>query len=69
VAHNRYWDPQTIYATQNGGKFDFIIEPAHKRAIPTQRAFWDYLMTSSKAWGMVVYVSNSNIIGSPEFAD
>ncbi|KAH8045474.1 hypothetical protein JL720_16676 [Aureococcus anophagefferens] len=26
VAHNRYWSGETVYAKQNGGDFDFIIE-------------------------------------------
>ena len=24
-AHNRYWDGDTIYASQNGGKYNFHI--------------------------------------------
>ena len=54
VAHNRYWSPAVAYAKQNGGQYDFIIEKGHN-AIPTSQAFWDYLMVSSKEWGMAVY--------------
>ena len=54
VAHNRYWSPAVAYAKQNGGQYDFIIEKGHN-AIPTSQAFWDYLMASSKEWGMAVY--------------
>eukprot|EP00494_Astrolonche_serrata_P003560 UN03567 len=26
MAHNRYWSSDTVYAKQNGGAYDFIIE-------------------------------------------
>jgi hypothetical protein len=29
--------------------------PSGGKAIPTSQAFWDYLMSSSKDWGMAVY--------------
>ena len=25
--HNRWWAPDNVYAKQNGGEYDFIIEP------------------------------------------
>ena len=57
VAHNRYWSANTDYAKQNGGEFDFIIEPdSHQGlAMPTEQRFWDYLMSSSLEWGLKVY--------------
>jgi len=53
VAHNRYWDPATVYAKQNGGKYDFIVEKG--KALPLSQEFWDDLMAESKSWGMAVY--------------
>eukprot|EP01060_Flectonema_neradi_P022193 TRINITY_DN3046_c2_g1_i1.p1 TRINITY_DN3046_c2_g1~~TRINITY_DN3046_c2_g1_i1.p1 ORF type:complete len:565 (+),score=113.29 TRINITY_DN3046_c2_g1_i1:50-1696(+) len=53
IAHNRYWSPQTDYAKQNGGEWDFIIEA--EAAMPIDQAFWDWLLGSSKSWGLRVY--------------
>jgi hypothetical protein len=55
VGHNRFWSSDTVYARQNGGKFDFIVEADKQKAIPTTVDFWDYLFRSSKAWGLSVY--------------
>lgn len=46
---------ETVYAKQNGGNFDFIVEKSNGKSIPTTQAFWDWLMMSSKEWGMAVY--------------
>lgn len=59
VAHNRYWDSATVYAKQNGGNFDFIIEKEQGKGIPVTQDFWDYLMKSSKDWGMAVYENHT----------
>eukprot|EP01120_Amphizonella_sp_Union-15-10_P008061 TRINITY_DN2821_c0_g1_i1.p1 TRINITY_DN2821_c0_g1~~TRINITY_DN2821_c0_g1_i1.p1 ORF type:complete len:734 (+),score=155.15 TRINITY_DN2821_c0_g1_i1:26-2227(+) len=53
VGHNRYWSSNTDYASANGGRFPFIIESP--LAIPTDKAFWDYLLQTSKLWGLIVY--------------
>ena len=46
--------PETDYAKQNGGKFDFIVED--KMALPVSQDFWDYLMeTAKRDWGLFVY--------------
>lgn len=57
VAHNRYWSDNTDYAKQNGGKWDFILEPnSHKGlAFPLQQEFWDWLLSDAKKWGLAVY--------------
>ena len=46
--HNRYWSDDNVYATQNGGKYEFVIDrsPGSKMAIPTQQKLWDDLMTN-----------------------
>jgi hypothetical protein len=53
TAHNRYWSPQTDYAKANGGLWDFVIES--EIALPTTRAFWDFLMSDSVQWGLRTY--------------
>ena len=44
-----YWSfrsNDTIYAKQNGGKYDFVISGAF--SLPTQVQFWDYLFVTGK---------------------
>ena len=42
VAHNRYWDAANVYAKQNGGEYDFVIEAAvNHKAIPNSQAGLD----------------------------
>ena len=41
------------YAKQNGGNTSWIIEGTE--AIPTEQAFWDWLMADAKGWGLYVY--------------
>lgn len=53
VAHNRWWSNETVYAKQNGGAYDFILE--EKLSIPTSQEFWDDLMANSTTWGLAVY--------------
>ena len=31
--HNRWWAPDNVYARQNGGEYDFIIEPEEVKII------------------------------------
>ena len=57
IAHNRYWSPNTTYARQNGGDWDFFIDGAGTgtMAVPLDQAFWVWLLTSSAAeWGLTV---------------
>ena len=53
--HNRYWDSDTDYAKQNGGQYDFLIDPDSNYALPVDQSFWDFLMQSSREWGLTVY--------------
>lgn len=57
VAHNRYWSNNTDYAKQNGGKWDFILEPdSHGGlAFPLEQAFWDWLLSDARKWGLRTY--------------
>lgn len=57
--HNRYWAVDNVYATQNGGDWDFVIENAtaynSAMAVPLQEEFWEYLFSSSAEWGLITY--------------
>ena len=53
IAHNRWWAPETDYATQNGGQYAFVIE--NDFGLPTEQRFWDDLMRNSSVWGLRVY--------------
>ena len=57
VAHNRYWSANTDYAKQNGGDWDFVIEPksAGGLAFPLQQEFWDWLLSDASKWGLRTY--------------
>lgn len=53
MAHNRYWASDTVYAEQNGGDYNFIVEK--EKAIPLDDSFWDFLIEQAARWGIVVY--------------
>lgn len=57
--HNRYWATDNVYATQNGGQWDFIIEngTSYKQAValPLQEEFWEYFFATSAEWGLITY--------------
>jgi len=55
VAHNRFWSDKAVYAKQNGGIYNFTVEPTTHLSIPTDQNFWDFVMASSKKWGLVTY--------------
>ena len=53
VAHNRWWAPETDYAKQNGGQYDFVF--GNNYGLPTEQRFWDDLMRNASVWGLRVY--------------
>ena len=53
--HNRFWDRQTVYAKQNGGRYDFLFDMRSGYALPTTQVFWDDLMRNATRWGLRVY--------------
>jgi hypothetical protein len=55
MAHNRYWSTENVYAKQNGGDFEFVIEEESGAALPLEEAFWDYFFDQAKQWGLDVY--------------
>lgn len=58
TAHNRYWSANTDYARQNGGDFDFFVDPQGQgsMAVPLEQRFWEYLLTDSVTeWSLNTY--------------
>jgi len=53
IAHNRYWASDNVYAQQNGGDWPWLIEG--ELSLPLTQAFWDWLMASSRNWGLRTY--------------
>lgn len=53
IAHNRYWASDNVYAKQNGGQWDWLIEG--DISLPLTQGFWDWLMESSRNWGLRTY--------------
>jgi len=53
--HNRYWSMDTNYAKANGGKWNFILDPTSEYALPDDQEFWNFLMQSSRKWGLTTY--------------
>jgi hypothetical protein len=54
--HNRYWSDETVYAKQNGGEYEFLLEESTGGALPLEQAFWDdFLSQPRSAWGLRVY--------------
>ncbi|CAG0917820.1 unnamed protein product [Notodromas monacha] len=53
VAHNRYFAPDTSYAQQNGGEYEFVVESG--KSLPKSRQFWDDLLHEAQQWGLIVY--------------
>jgi hypothetical protein len=54
--HNRYWSADTDYAAQNGGKWRFLVDAEGSQyALPYDQGFWDYLMRTSREWGLTTY--------------
>ncbi|XP_070576650.1 uncharacterized protein [Ptychodera flava] len=54
-AHNRWWTATTDYAKVNGGRWNFIVEKDVGYAIPQDAEFWNYLMSTSREWGLILY--------------
>lgn len=55
VAHNRFFSPDTDYASQNGGQYKFIID-TDKIALPDDPKFWTDLLTDARDhWNLHTY--------------
>lgn len=54
--HNRMWAAENVYAAQNGGFYEFLVEEANHLAIPLTQVFWDDLLrNASEQYSMIVY--------------
>jgi len=53
--HNRFWSAKTPYAKQNGGNYEFIVEPHNQKSIPVDQRFWDDLLANATKWGLINY--------------
>jgi hypothetical protein len=61
ILHNRWFSCRTSYAKDNGGAYDFLLEPesmpgAQGAAMPLSQAFWDDLLgNAQREWGLITY--------------
>ena len=53
-AHSRFWSSKAVYARENGGGFDFLLDRGGM-ALPISMAFWEYLFGEASRWGLVTY--------------
>ena len=51
----RYWAPDNVYSTDNGGNYRFLTEKENMRALPADPAFWKDFFHSTGSWGLEVY--------------
>ena len=63
--HNRWWAPDNVYAKQNGGDYDFIIEDNDfdiigkgVYALPDDDRFWMDFFDDVKTWGVESYLQD-----------
>ena len=55
-AHNKYFSSATVYAKQNGGQYNFIMDVDNHIGLPADEDFWiDLLGTKKREWDLVVY--------------
>ncbi|ESO98784.1 hypothetical protein LOTGIDRAFT_158730 [Lottia gigantea] len=53
LMYSGVWSSDNVYAKQNGGKYNFIIEG--DTAVPDDPMFWDDLFSNAAEWGLVTY--------------
>jgi hypothetical protein len=55
-AHNRYWAQDNVYAKENGGLYDFVLDSIKDGGVPIDHSFWsDLFEIPSQTWGLAVY--------------
>lgn len=54
--HNRYWSDNNVYAKQNGGKYDFMIDDSTQYAMPLVQDLWDDLISNKTDSGVPLSV-------------
>ena len=60
MGHNRFWAVDNVYASQNGGGYEFVVEKkgdedGRNYAWPMEQRFWDDLLYNSSKWGLFMY--------------
>ena len=68
TAHNRWFGPDNLYAVQNGGDYEFVIENKTINfpigppgsgigpyALPNDTSFWDEFLANRRQWGLMTY--------------
>ena len=50
VAHTRYYSAATVYARENGGRYDFLVD--RTAALPMDAGFWRDLFANRSDWGL-----------------
>ena len=53
--HNRHWSADNVYATQNGGGYQFELDPFTGLAVPLEQRFWDDLISNKTGAGLAVF--------------
>ena len=53
VAHNKWWSSHNVYAKENGGKYNFVLEETY--ALPVDQQFWTDLFQNASLWGLHTY--------------
>jgi hypothetical protein len=62
--HNRHWSDDNVYAKENGGGYDFLLDPQSSpkddkhsgMALPLEQELWDDLMSNKTAGGIPLSV-------------
>ena len=57
VAHTRYYSAGTVYAKQNGGPYDFLVDKT--AALPMSSQFWTDLFANRSDWGLTTLFQES----------
>ena len=55
TAHAKFWSNLTVYATENGGKYEFLIDKNNRKSLPVEQVFWDDLFFNASKWGLHTY--------------
>lgn len=57
-AHNRWFSAKNVYAKQNGGKYDFVVERDKDVALPQDKTFWKDFFHNATQWGLRMYLQD-----------
>lgn len=67
TAQSRQWDWKVLYATQNGGSYNFIIDETSQNSLPNDQRFWNDLIYNATKWGLSTYEQDWLIRQTLEF--